>query len=246
MARILHVDDEEPWRRLVKENLEDHHVDSAESLGKALSLLEANSAYDVALVDLNLKAEGDGGEILDLLRSKYPTTRRIVVTGRPPRGSLRKTIFQRFDADEIIIKGHFDLPDLRIVIEEAVSQGGSALPQALRLNRSALKQRFRDWQRTQGDRLKYDIRVAEEHMYDAAKVSGQSRHRAQRLVDRAKLLEMDFRASYAELRDLLEDIRSVDDLNAALEALEAAEERFGELSLENEIEERGGADSEGR
>jgi CheY-like chemotaxis protein len=245
VARILHVDDEEPWRRLVKQNLEDHQVDSAESLGRALSLLEANSAYDVALIDLNLTAEGDGGEILDLLRSKYPTTRRIVVTGRPPRGSLRKKIFQRFDADEIIIKGHFDLPDLRIVIEEAVSQGPSALPQALRLNRSALKQRFRDWQRAQGDRIKYDIRIAEEHMYDAAKVSGQSRDRAQRLVDRAKLLEAEFRTSCAGMRDLLEDVRSMDDLNAAFEALEAAEERFGEVSLEDKIEGRGGADSEG-
>jgi CheY-like chemotaxis protein len=234
MARILHVDDEAAWLSFVHDSLEDHHVDSAESAQKAVSLLEANSAYDVALVDLNLKAEGDGGEVLDLLLARYPATRRIVVTGKPPRGRLRRKLIERFDAYEILIKGQFDLPDLRIVVEEAVAQGPSGLSQILRLNRSGLRQRFRDWQRTQGDRLQNQIRVAEEHASDAARVSTQSGQRAQRAVIRAKELEVEFKSSCANLKSLLADIRSVDDLNIALEALDAAEERFGDASLAEE------------
>jgi DNA-binding NtrC family response regulator len=234
MARILHVDDETDWLDFVHENLEDHHVDSAESAQKAVSLLEANSAYDVALIDLNLKVEGDGGEILDLLLSRYPATRRIIVTGKPPRGRVRRKLIERFDAYEILIKGQFDLPDLRIVVEEAVAQGPSGLPQTLRLNRSALRQRFRDWQRTQGDRLQSQIRVAEEHASDASRVSVQSGQRAQGAVVRARELEAEFKSSCAHLKDRLADIRSVDDLNVALEALDAAEERFGDASLAEE------------
>jgi DNA-binding NtrC family response regulator len=233
MARILHVDDELGWLEFVHEHLEDHHVDSAESARKAINLLEANSAYDVALVDLNLESEGDGGEVLDLLKARYPTTRRIVVTGKPPRGRLRRLI-ERFDAYEILIKGKLDLPDLRIVVEEAVAQGPSGLAQTLRLNRSALRQRFRDWRRTQGDRLRNQIRVAEEHASDAARVSTLSGQRAQGAVVQARELEVEFKSSCTNLARLLADIRSVDDLNVALEALDAAEERFGDAPLAEE------------
>jgi CheY-like chemotaxis protein len=55
LARILHVDDDEPWREIIKRRLGDHHVDSAASLQQAIDLLRTESPYDVALVDLNLR-----------------------------------------------------------------------------------------------------------------------------------------------------------------------------------------------
>jgi CheY-like chemotaxis protein len=125
LARILHVDDDESWRQLIKSRLGDHQVDSAESLQEAISLLQASKPYDVALIDLNLATDSDrqGGDLLDLMRIRYPTTRRILVTGSPPAGSVRKNVYERYDVDEIIIKSQLDMPDLRRVVEEAIAQG---------------------------------------------------------------------------------------------------------------------------
>lgn len=230
MARILHVDDKEFWRELVKRRLRDHHVDSAGSLNEAIELLNSESAYSLALVDLNLAtdSDGQGRELLDLLRMRYPSTSRIVLTASPPGGGLRKNIFDAYDVEEIIIKSDFDIPGLRRVVEEAIDQGGPTPPQQLRLNRSFLRQRFRDWQRMQRTRLTEKRRAAEEHLYDAAKVSAQSRERAQTDVDEAKKALKQFNELCIRLRTMLGSIRTEQDLNAALEALDAAEEQFGE------------------
>ena len=104
MARILHVEDDEDWRRIIKVRLSGHHVDSAATFEAAVALLEAQSAYQVALVDLHLESDSDeqGGDLLDVMRLHYPTTRRIVVTGNPPPGAVRRTVFERYDVDEIM------------------------------------------------------------------------------------------------------------------------------------------------
>jgi CheY-like chemotaxis protein len=227
VARILHVDDEESWRRIVRENLEDHHIESASSFSDALRVLGSTAAFDVALVDLNLKgaSDGEGGELLDLLRSRYPSTRRVVITGNPPGGSLRRTIFERFDVEEVIIKRQLDVPDLRRVVEEAISRNRSELSQELRLNRSALRQRFRDWQRAQGERLRSDLKIAREHLDDSKLVGVQNR-RAELAAEEARKAQAAFRVRCSGLAVIMSDIRSVDQLNVALEALDAAEDEF--------------------
>jgi CheY-like chemotaxis protein len=228
VARILHVDDEESWRRIVKESLADHHVESARSLNEAVRILGSAAPFDVALVDLVLTGAGDvdGGELLDLLRSRYPSTGRVVITGNPPGGGLRRTIFERFDVEEVIIKGQLDVPDLRRVVEEAVSRNRDELSQELRLSRSALRQRFRDWRRNLGARIRNDLNIANEHLDDARRVSSQSRRRAEIAVEEAKRMEAAFRARCSELAESMNSIQSVDELNIALEALDAAEEEF--------------------
>jgi CheY-like chemotaxis protein len=229
MERILHVENEAAWRQIVRESLEDHHVDSAATVAEAIKLLGSTAPYDVALIDLNLQtdSDGQGGQILDLLIARYNSTRRIVITGNPPGGALRKNIFERYDAEEIIIKHYLDVPDLRRVVEEAVSLGPGGLSQALKLDRSSWRQRFRDWQRMQTNRIANEIRIAQEHVYDAARVSGQSKQRAEMAVAEAKKREQEFGARCDELRQLFNDIQNVDDLNVAVEALDLAEEEFG-------------------
>jgi len=120
------VDDEEFWRKLIKDRLVDHHVDSAESLQEAIDLLQSEPSYDVALVDLNLAGDNDsqGGDLLELMKVRYPQTRRILVTGSPPAGSVRRNI-ELYGVDEIIIKHEMSLPDLRRVVEESVAQAQS-------------------------------------------------------------------------------------------------------------------------
>jgi CheY-like chemotaxis protein len=221
------VDDDQEWLQLIKRRLGDHDVDSAESMTKAIELLESGVSYDVALVDLNLESDSDlqGGELLDMMRIRYPHTRRILVTGSPPAGSMRRNVFERYDVEEIIIKRDMRIPDLRSAVEEAIAQG-TGPPQSLRLSRSALRQRFRDWRSSQADRLKNKIRVAEEQMRDAADASGQSRQRAERAVEAATKRETEFRSECDRLRGLLENIENADQLGVALAALEAAEEHF--------------------
>ena len=127
MARILHVDDDKSWRELIKRRLGDHHIDSAGSQQEAIRLLKTEPAYDVALVDLNLMtdSDGEGGEVLDYLKMRHPSTRRILVTGNPPGGPMRKNMFDRYDVVDILIKRDMNLADLRRVVEEAIAEGSS-------------------------------------------------------------------------------------------------------------------------
>ncbi len=230
MARILHAEDDRYWREIVRTRLLDHDVESAASFEEAIQYVRTRPAYDVALVDLNLMNDRDGlgKDVLELLRATHPATRRILVTGGPLRGSMRLALSAGFDVDDIIFKGDMDTPDLRAVIEGAASPQQTTEEDPLKLRRSALRQRFRDWQRVQADRLRTDLRVAEEHLYDAGRVSGQTRRRAQVAVNDARARETEFRDICARLRRLMTDIESPESLDAALESLDAAEERFGE------------------
>jgi CheY-like chemotaxis protein len=233
LARILCVDDEEFWRTLVKERLQDHHVDAVDSLPAAIALLDSKPAYDVALVDLNLEAHSaaQGGDLLELLRRRYPATKRIVFTGSLPGGGVRRKIFEQYDVEELIMKKDFELPDLRRAVEEAIEAGTGELPQWMRLNRSTARQRFRDWHRLVAIRLREERRDAEARLADASTASPQSLQLGQQAVARARNTEGRFRERYAELRTVFDDINTQEDLNTALDALERAEEEFGDDEL---------------
>jgi len=228
LARILYVDDDEFWRNYIAQQLRGHHVDTVDSFQAAVDLLNSESAYAVALVDLNLHGDddGEGGELLDLLRLRYPATKRIVVTGWPPGGDVGKRIFEAYDVEALIIKRNFSLPDLRRVVEEAIAAKPGELPQTLRLSRWVLRQRFRDWSRMQSDQLKDELHAAEEHLSDAAKLGVQTRQRAEEAVVSAQERIARFRELSTQLRQTVLGIKSEADLDAALEALENAEDQF--------------------
>jgi CheY-like chemotaxis protein len=224
LARILHVDDDEEWRKIIKRRLGDHHVDSAASLQQAIDLLQTESPYDVALVDLNLEtdSDGQGGDLLDLMRIRYPATRRILVTGTPPAGSVRKNLIEPYDAFEVFIKRDLDLRDLRRAVEEAIAEPSPSL----RVKQSALRQRYQDWQEAQAGRLKNEIRIADQQVHDAARASGPGRQRAQKAMEAVRQEEAEFKVTCARLSRLLADIDDEGRFNAALDALNAAEDSF--------------------
>jgi hypothetical protein len=230
MSRILHVEDEDSWRDFVKRALADHHIDSAASPDEALHYLQGSAPYDLALVDLHLINPGDlmGGEILDLLRTRYPLTRRIVVTGSPPRGPLRANIFERYEVEEIIIKGQLALPDLRRVVEDAIDQTMWDVPQDVKLRKSELRQRLRDWQRSQVNLMNDKIRKAEEYWRNAEKLHGQSGHRAQEglnaLIAQRDVLKSDCLA----LENSLNDVVVMADVFRMLDKIEQVEARYSE------------------
>lgn len=230
MARILHVEDEDSWRDLVKRALADHHIDSAASFDETLRYLQGGASYDLALVDLNLIKPGDllGGEILDLLRARYPLTRRVVVTGSPPRGPIRANIFERYEVEEIIIKGLLTLPDLRRVVEEALDQTMWGVPQEVKLRRSELRQRFRDWQRSQARLLNDKMRKAEEYLNNAEKLHGQSGRRAQEALSAVQAQRHLFNSDCSAIEQLLDGVVAMKDFFKVLEELERVEMRYAE------------------
>jgi CheY-like chemotaxis protein len=238
VARILHVEDNADWQELIRRRLKDHHVDSAGSQEQAVDYLQRGAKYDLALVDLNLETDSDlgGGEVLDLLRNVYPDTRRVVVTGSPPAGSVRANVFERFDVEEIIIKGQLDTPDLRRVVEEALTRTSSDLPQSLRLRRSELRQRYRDWHRRLASNLRKQIRVAEEHISDAARVSEQTKRRAASSLEAVKSSIGAFEEVSSKLRIMLDNIKSSEDLARAADALDAAEDEFTQTFDDDDLD----------
>jgi CheY-like chemotaxis protein len=127
MANILHVEDEDAWIRLIRDQLIGHRVDSARSQSEALRLLvNTKEPYDVALVDLSLGDDDDrsGGEVLDVLRLAHPSVRRIVVTARAPQGGLIRELVVRFEAEEVLLKGDFKVMGLRRVVDDVDSRRG--------------------------------------------------------------------------------------------------------------------------
>jgi CheY-like chemotaxis protein len=226
VARILHVEDKLIWLDIIKTRLKDHHVDSADSLERAIDYLQSGAPYDLALVDLNLSDDSDqrGGEVLDLLREVYPGTRRVVITGSPPVGPVRATVFERYDVEEIIIKGQFDAPGLRRVVEEALARTPSGLSVEFRLKRSELRQRYRDWRRRISDEIRHEARKAEEHKFDAT--SEQTQLKAEMVIGAVKLKRLAFDEDSNKIRELLDNIRSAEQFVVAADALGAAEDRF--------------------
>lgn len=222
MARIIHVEDEDEWIKFTRRALADHRVDSANSYSEALSLIRDNTPYDLALVDLNLESGSDGlgNEILDLLKFEYPSTRRIVITARPPVGGLRANIFERYGVEEIIIKGDMTLPDLRKVVAEALKRQADEIPQDVRIRKSELMQRYREWRSQIDNTLRSRILEAQEYARNAGRLHGQSGRRAQSDLDRWLKLQERFRRDCAELEVVLSNIKLMDDTIAAIDTLE--------------------------
>jgi CheY-like chemotaxis protein len=227
LARILCVDDEEFWREYIKRQLPDHDVYVASSFDKAVDLLRSEPTYDVALVDLNLRNDGDGegGELFELLLLRYPTTKRIAVTATPPGGAM-KPLITRYGLQEFIIKDKISVPGLRRAVEEAVTATPAEISRELRLRKWDLRDRFRDWQRIESDRMQKELTAAEGHLSDVRRMRGNVRQEAQEAIVSIRVRQERFREAAERLREIVNNINSEADFDAALTALENAEEQF--------------------
>jgi CheY-like chemotaxis protein len=230
LARILHVDDNEFWRRIIKRLLRNHYIDAAASFEEAVDLLQSQEAYSVALVDFNLHEAGDdgeGGELLELLFFGYPETKRIAVTSSPPGGAVTRLITV-YGLEELIIKSKFSAPGLRRAVEEAITARPTGLSRELRLNKWDLRDRFRDWQFKQSDRIKKELRAAEEHLSNVRGLRGQARQDAEDAVVNIRVRQERFREVAERLRHIVSTINSEADFDAALIEQENAEEQFSD------------------
>jgi CheY-like chemotaxis protein len=241
MARILHVENEQEWIEIVRRQLADHQVDSADTFEKALILLRDSPAYDLALVDLNLERDNDGlgRELLDLLKIEHPGTRRIVVTARPPSGGVMANIFERYGADEILIKGQLGLPDLRLAVSNSlgkINKVEAAEPPSQELTRgkAALRQRFRDWSEHVERVIHERTTKAAEYLSNAERLHRHAMHRAKVMLDGWHDLQKRFSAECTRLDTLFAKIDTVAQLRSAVEELEHVETRFAnEIKIES-------------
>ncbi len=97
--------------------LEGFQTSGAETLKGALSKLE-QQYYSLVIADVNLP-DGDGLELLDIIRKNYPQTVVIVITGYGTIESAVKAIKQ--GAYEYLTKPIID-DELRLAVEKAIKQ----------------------------------------------------------------------------------------------------------------------------
>ncbi|HEV7658186.1 MAG TPA: response regulator [Mycobacteriales bacterium] len=222
MARILQVDDEPGWRDAVRQALAEYHVDLASSYDEALTRLRTGPAYDLALVDLDLAAGPDprGDDLLHLLRTAYPDTRRIVVADAPPGGA---TVLEKYGVEELLLRPDIAVPDVRHAVDDALGQQVSA---GARIRRAELWRRYQDWRRRQDRELDGRIQAAETFARNAGRVQGDSRRRA--LAEIVALRER-FRADANALGDRIEAAATVEDTLDAADILDHLEDRYTQL-----------------
>ena len=113
-TRILVVDDDDHVRRATARMLRDSfYVAVASCAGEALALLDG-AAFDVVLTD-NDMAGGSGLSLLQRVRERCPSVRRILISGGVPSdlsGHLASGLVERFVAKPA------SGPDLRAILVE--------------------------------------------------------------------------------------------------------------------------------
>ncbi len=232
MARSLYVEDTEEWAVTVSSALSNHDVTIARSFDEATSAAKSGGLFDLFLVDLNLIGHDDlrGGEFLEFARHHFPQVGRLVLTGSPPKGPMRANIFERYGVEDIIIKGSFDLSDLRGIIEDALKRATDDLDEATKLQRSELRQRIRDWRRAEMHGADDRVRQAEEFVASAARVSRRSRLRAEGSLEQAKGLRAQLVREAARLDTEVEAARSSADLVRVAEMFHGVERAYAEAT----------------
>jgi CheY-like chemotaxis protein len=228
MARIIHVDDGPEWIELVRRVLADHSVDSADSYDEALRLIRSSPPYDLALIDLNLAGDDDiiGGELLDLLRMDFPATRRIVITGSPPAGDMRTNIFERYDLENVIIKGKTTLPGLRLVVIQALRQDAGGIPAEVKAQESELMERYHNWRDSVEEQISGNVRDAENKARHIGRIVDRSAHPSPAALSEWIALRERFAGECTRLETIFSAIRAVADVKAGTEQLEQAMGRF--------------------
>ncbi|MCC7417916.1 MAG: sigma-54-dependent Fis family transcriptional regulator [Acidobacteria bacterium] len=114
---VLVVEDDSDLRQVVVDTLESHGfaVAQAADVSDALARLEG-FAYDGLVLDLRLP-DGDGFDILDAARERYPAIRSVVVTGCGGTPEAVKAL--KRGADDFLVKP-FPLMDLARLLHDGI------------------------------------------------------------------------------------------------------------------------------
>jgi CheY-like chemotaxis protein len=209
MASILLVDNETEWLDLIREALPEYDVGQAQTYNAALALLRDNGAtYDVAIVDLHLLPAGTdrlGGVILELMRDRYPSIRRIALTGSSP--TAIKALFDRYELDDLLLKSRIDLAVVREVVGAALAQVTGAVPRGLRAETSGMLTSLRSWKADIMAGLDQRARTLRNDVLDAQR-EGKKAEYSERELEALEATKRNLEAEYSELSKLISGIRA--------------------------------------
>jgi response regulator RpfG family c-di-GMP phosphodiesterase len=120
LPRILFVENEDSWINIAKAILADYDIDEVRTSSEAILKLKSETHYDLILSNLNLTDvnEASGEEVLEYIRDNCPSIPRIVITGKPVRGPIHSTLFERYQITEFITKGEINVPELRQLVRK--------------------------------------------------------------------------------------------------------------------------------
>jgi CheY-like chemotaxis protein len=221
MTSILLIDDERDWLELIRRALPEYDVDQAESYDDALALLAGGAIYDVAIVDLNLLeigSDGLGGVLLELMRDRYPSIRRIALTGMRPT-SVR-TVFDRFDVDDLLLKDKtINLAVVREVVEVALGRTTNDVPRDLRAKKSEMLTSVRSWKADILVGLDQRARTLRNDVLDAAR-EGKGAEDSAKELEALDAMSRNLEAECSQLTKLVSSIRTDDDLMSATQEFE--------------------------
>jgi CheY-like chemotaxis protein len=132
-GRILVVDDQENWRKVLTTLLiqEGHEVKAVATFEEAALALGQNG-FDILILDVRLEDTDplnvQGIELLDLAKAQETVPRVIMLTGYPE--SIREGILDRYGADALMLKvppgGRFDSQNFKNEVQKQLRKTHAA------------------------------------------------------------------------------------------------------------------------
>jgi CheY-like chemotaxis protein len=227
MTSILLIDDEREWLELIRRALPEYDVDQAESYDDALALLGGGAMYDVAIVDLNLLgigSDGLGGALLEIMRDRYPSIRRIALTGR--RLTSVRTVFDRFDVDDLLLKDKtINLAVVREVVEVALGRTNNDVPRELRAMKSEMLTSVRSWKEDILLGLDQRSRTLRNDVSDAAREGKRAEDSAKEL-EALEAMSRNLETECSQLTKFVSGIRTDEEVMSAAQEFERLKSIF--------------------
>lgn len=236
MARILVVDNEQFWLDQISESLPDDDVDGARKYREAVSLLQQNT-YDIAIVDLNLMdAPGYyardklGGRILKLLKSDYPETCRIALTGDTPPTVME--IVREYGVADLLLKQNMTLDAVSKVVQAALKGRSYEMQPGVRVKKLAAQDDLNRWKT---DRiwmfeqrlreLRNDLKSSPRGLSEAEAADRRAALLAQ--VDAAEHEQEEFERECSDVNEALNAASTTEATAEAVGRIDTLKERFG-------------------
>jgi DNA-binding NarL/FixJ family response regulator len=236
MARILVVDNDQFWLEKISQSLPEHDVDGASEYQETVDRLGQNM-YDIAIIDLNLldapgyyPDDNLGGEILKLLRSDYPGTCRIALTGHPPGRVMG--IVREYDVADLLLKQTMTLDAVRQVVQDALAGRSADLQPGVRANRLAAQD---DLNRSKTDRtwtfeqrvqkLRNDLNSPPRGLSEAE--AGKRRETLLAKIAAVEQEQQEFERECSRVNDALNAASTTEATSKAVARLDELKRRFG-------------------
>jgi hypothetical protein len=140
---------------------------------------------------------------------------------------LRANIFERYGVEEVIIKGHTTLPDLRRIVTEVLHADSSVnATQEFKVRKSELSQRYRDWHGQLEGIIRTRIREAQNDTRGPGRAHGEAGDHTNRDENRLLLLREEFVRQTADFETVLSGAADVPEIIAAGDQMDRMMMRF--------------------